>query len=257
MDGSGTTGRARSWRSVVVPAVALLVACGRAAGPGDEAPRVLAAASATDVVEALAEAAGGARVAVGASSALARQVLGGAPADVFVSASRRWVDEVVAGREGARTPVVVARNALVVIAPAGGALVGKVADARGLVAALDADARLALADAGVPAGEYAREALASADALDALAPHLVGQPDVRGVLAAVAGGHVDAGVVYRTDALASDDVALLFAFDAADHAPIELVAVALTERGAAFVDALAGEAGRAVLAARGFQAPNP
>lgn len=245
------TRRARLWLLLV----ALLVACG-ARGPRDEAPLVLAAASATDAVERLAEAAGGARVGLGASSALARQVLAGAPADVFVSASRRWVDEVVAGRQVVGEPVLVARNTLVAIAPRGAPLVGTATDPRSLAVALGDDARLALADEGVPAGEYARAALAHAGVLDALGPHVVGQADVRGVLASVAGGHTAAGVVYATDAAASDDVAVLFAVDPSSHRPIELVAVALTERGRAFTDGLTGDAGRAILSDLGFGLPD-
>lgn len=246
--------------------VAVLAALPAHGAHADErAPlRVLAAASLADAVADAARDWNGARVeaSFGASSALARQVRDGAPGDVFLSASRAWMDFLRDAGALEGEPVVVARNRLVCIAPRGRgeALAGAgVAGPRALAGALDDDARIAIADEGVPAGEYARAALASSGADEALRGRLVGQRDVRAVLYAVEAGEVDAGFVYATDARVAG-VDVVFAFDPATHPPIEYLAAAL--RGARapaearrFLDHLRSEAVRARLAAAGFALP--
>ena len=81
--------------------------------------RVFAAASLTELVEALAQDfEGGALLAsFGASSDLARQIADGAPADVFLSASPEWIEFLQEAKATVGEPVLVARNALVCIAP--------------------------------------------------------------------------------------------------------------------------------------------
>jgi molybdate transport system substrate-binding protein len=224
--------------------------------------RVFAAASLSEVVEALAGSFEGARVepVLGASSALARQIRDGAPADVFVSASPDWIEFLREAGVLAGEPVVLARNRLVCIAAPGGDLAARGArDARALLDAIGPGGRVAIADEGVPAGEYARSALRHLSLLDAFLPHLVGQQDVRAVLHAVEQGELPAGFVYATDARLAG-VALLFAFDPATHAPIEYRAALL--RGAPsqaqarrFLEHLQGEAARALLADAGFALP--
>ncbi len=232
------------------------------AAPPRDSLRVLAAASLTDVVEQLAAAFEGGPVATafGSSGALARQIRDGAPADLFLSASPEWIEYLEEADALDGGSIVLARNRLVCIVPRGSALAGlDIADAAALAAALDEDARIAVADEGVPAGEYARRALAHFDLLDDVAPRLVGQADVRAVLTAVERGELDAGVVYSTDARVAD-VDVLFAFDPASHPPIEYRAAVV--RGAAHRDAarrflafLRGDAARDVLAAAGFAVP--
>jgi molybdate transport system substrate-binding protein len=244
----------------------LAIACAALAGAStasaDEPLRVFAAASLTDAVQTLAAGfdGGGVRTSFGSSAELARQIADGAPADVFLSASREWVDTLRERELLEGEPVVFARNALVCVAPKGGALRARgAADPAGLARALAPGELVAIADAGVPAGEYARAALARLGVLDALRPRLVGQKDVRAVLHAVERGEVAAGFVYASDArVAAVDV--LFAFDPATHPPIELYAAVV--RGARrpdaarrFVAHLRGEAGRAALRAAGFAEP--
>ncbi len=237
-------------RQIAVWAALLLASC----GSGDEDGLVVyAAASLTDVAEKLVGGEG--RVAVGASSALARQILEGAPADVFVSASNHWVDVVAGAGWAAGEPRVLARNRLVCIAATDSALVGVLPG--DLAAALPPDARVAIADEGVPAGEYVRQSLAATGDLAALRPRLVGQADVRGVLAAVAGGHVDAGFVYRTDALASDRVVVLFELDPTTHAPVEIVGLALTAEGVELLATWSAVPARAILREAGFGVGHP
>ena len=91
------------------------------------------------------------------------------------------------------------RNRLVCIAREGSAL-GRAPPStpKELVARIATGDRIAIADAGVPAGDYARQSLAATGDLEALRPHLVGQEDVRAVLRAVDSGQAVAGFVYAT-----------------------------------------------------------
>jgi molybdate transport system substrate-binding protein len=245
----------------------LLFAAALAASPAraaDAPPlRVLAAASLTEVVEAIVPAFGGGPVEAvfGASSALARQIRDGAPADVFLSAGPDWIDLLREAGALSGDPVVIARNRLVCVAPEGSPLAadGGVADPRALLERIARNGLVAVADPGVPAGEYARAALERLGLLAAYERRLVGQKDVRAVLHAVERGELDAGFVYATDARVAA-VVTLFAFDPATHPPVEYRAAALraaADPGAArrFLDFLGGEAARAVLAEAGFDLP--
>jgi len=221
--------------------------------------RVLAAASLTEVVEALAGRFEGARVeaSFGASSALARQIRDGAPADVFLSASPEWIGFLREAGELSGEPIVLARNRLVCIAPQRSPLAaGAVRDPRTLLAAIGPEGGVAIADEGVPAGEYARRALRNLGVFDAFEPHLVGQRDVRAVLHAVERGELPAGFAYASDARIAA-VEVLFAFDPATHPPIEYQAAVLRNarrpvEARRFLQHLRGEAARAILAGAGF-----
>jgi len=234
-----------------------------AAEAGGPALRVFAAASMTEVVNDLAVRFVDAKIAAsfGSSSELARQIVDGAPADVFVSASPEWIDFLREKNALDGAALVFARNELVCIAPRASPLGTKgVGDAAALLAkGLVEDDRVAIADAGVPAGEYARQALGRLGLLAAYRPHLVGQKDVRAVLNAVEQGEMQAGFVYATDARVAD-VELLFRFDPKTHEPIEyLAAVLRTSTRAAlahrFVEFLRSEAARSVLLRAGFALP--
>jgi len=236
-----------------------------APGRGEEAPErvvVYAAASLTEVVNALGTRFEGAtlQASFGSSSELARQIRDGAPADVFLSASPEWIDFLREAGKLEGEAVVFARGELVAIVPAGSGLREQGAvDAAALLSRLAAGDRVAIADAGVPAGEYARQALASLGLAEAYRSRLVGQKDVRAVLNAVEKGELQAGFVYATDARAAA-VEVLFAFDPASHAPIEYLAAGVRgARGAAgarsFLGFLRGDAARGVLRAAGFALP--
>jgi molybdate transport system substrate-binding protein len=132
-------------------------------------------------------------------------------------------------------------------------------DPRALLGRLAAGDLVAIADAGVPAGEYAREALAKLGLLDAYGPRLLGQKDVRAVLRLVAQGEVAAGFVYATDAKVAL-VERLFAFDPASHPPIEYHAAALRSASSPaearrFLAFLREPDARVVLAEAGFALP--
>ena len=140
------------------------------------------------------------------SSDLERQIEAGAPADVFFSADTAKMDALEkAGlvRKSDRREFL--SNALVVVVPKESR--AAIASARDLTAL----PRIALADpASVPAGIYAKKWLTAEGVWDAVAPKVVPTLDVRAALAAVAGGDIPAGIVYRTDAATSKDVRVAF-----------------------------------------------
>jgi molybdate transport system substrate-binding protein len=249
-------------RAVLLAALLCASALAVPAGADPDRLTVYAAASLSEVVEALARRFPGARVrtSFGSSSELARQIEDGAPADVFLSASPDWIDFLREAGALAGEPVVIARNRLVCVAPAGSALAARGASGpAALLAALAPGDRVAIAVEGVPAGEYARKALAHLGLLDAYRPRLVGQKDVRAVLHAVEQGELPAGFVYATDARIAR-VVRLFDLDPASHPPIEYDAAAL--RGAPnplgarrFLEYLHSETAHELLSSAGFALP--
>jgi molybdate transport system substrate-binding protein len=196
-----------------------------------------------------------------ASSALARQIEQGAPADVFVSADLEWMDYLQARRlVDPATRVSLARNRLVVIAPAatGPAVLGL--EAGGLRAALGPSGRLALAETtGVPAGRYARQALEALGLWQAVADRRAEADNVRAAMAFVARGEAPLGIVYATDALAEPKVRVVADIPATSHAPIVYpaarIAAARAARADAFLRFLSGPEARAVFERAGFDPP--
>lgn len=195
-----------------------------------------------------------------ASSALARQIEAGAPADIFISADIPWVDHVEQrGLVAAGSRRNLLANELVLIAPA--ASTTRVRLAPGIdLAGIVGDKRIALANPdSVPAGKYARAALTALGAWDAIAARVAAADNVRGALALVALGEAPLGVVYRTDAMAEKKVRILDAFPAATHPPIVYPIVRLKRStGAApgaFADYLATAEARAAFERRGFRLP--
>ena len=156
-----------------------------------------------------------------ASSALARQIEAGAPADLFVSADEEWMDALAAKRliaTGTRADLV--GNRLVVVEPAATAHARSRSRGAALARVLGAGP-LAMADPdSVPAGKYGKAALARLGAWDAVAPHVVRAENVRAALALVERGAAPFGIVYATDAKASSKVRVAGVFPAASHPPI-------------------------------------
>ena len=164
---------------------------------------VFAAASLTEAFTQIAEDYEGlhdldVRLSFGPSDGLATQIQEGAPADVFASASPKWMDAVEED-PGVTDRADFARNLLVVIVPAGNpAGLGSLDDLG------RPGIKLVLAAEGVPVGDYAREMLANAGIADeALANVVSNEDDVKGVVQKVALGEADAGIVYRTDVTAT------------------------------------------------------
>jgi molybdate transport system substrate-binding protein len=249
------------WAGALVLSFAL--GAGASEEPAPPRLRVLAAASLTDTIAALGLRFGAARVeaSFAASSELARQIADGAPADVFLSASPEWTAYLRERGALAGEPVVFARNTLVCVAPRKSSLrAAGASDLRSLANALGEHDLVAIADAGVPAGEYARQALTAAGVAERLRGRLVGRKDVRAVLQSVESGEMNAGFVYASDARAAD-VAVLFALDPATHAPIvyeAAVVAASTHRALAqrFVAFLRTAEAQRELARAGFAPPS-
>lgn len=168
------------------------------------------------------------RFSFAASSALARQIENGAPADVFFSADLEWMDYLQA-RNLIQVPTRhdVVGNHLVLIAPADSALHLKIAPRFALAAALG-NGHLATGDPeSVPVGRYAHEALAKLGVWNEVEGRLVRADSVRSALAFVDRGEVPLGIVYATDALIDPKVRIVDTFPDDSHAPI-VYPVALT-----------------------------
>ena len=229
---------------------------------GAEDVTVFAAASLSDALGAVAEAheaETGVEVVLvlGGSSALARQIEQGAPADLFLSANPGWMDRLErAGRLAPGTRRDLLGNRLVLIGPEGAAPVSL-----GPEIAERLDGRvlaMALTEA-VPAGIYGRAALEHLGLWAELAPEVAETRNVRAALALVATGAAPLGIVYRTDALAEPRVAELAVFPEGSHPPIIYPVAGIAGRqsaaAAAFLDYLTGPEAAAIFAAHGFLPP--
>lgn len=221
---------------------------------------VFAAASLGRVLETLAqrfEGASGHDVVISAagSSALARQIGAGAPADLFVSASTEWMDVVQAqGLVAERVDLL--GNTLVLVGPEGAASLTLNAQTD-LVGALGGGRlSMALVDA-VPAGQYGRQALHSLGLWDAVAPHVAQTDNVRGALTLVLRGEAPMGVVYASDIVGLSGVTVVSPIDPALHDPIvyplALLAEAADPGDRAFWAYLQTPEARQVFAEAGFQ----
>lgn len=191
---------------------------------------VSAAASLSEVMADVArgfEARDGARVVLnlGASNALVRQVLAGAPVDVFVSADDQQIAQLGAAAKR-ESRVELASNQLAVVVPD-----DRPAPWTSIRTLLDARVRrIAIGDpAGVPAGVYARQYLTRIGLWTALQPKLVPSGSVRLALAAVEAGSVDAAVVYRTDAAVARRSKVAWLVPSGEGPDIRYAAVALRD----------------------------
>lgn len=196
-------------------------------------------------------------VSFAASPALARQVESGAPADLYVSADSAWMDNLEQGnllRSGSRA--VLAGNRLVLVAPVGSHMRLALRPGVSLTAALG-KGRLAMADPDtVPAGRYGKAALESLGVWPSVAGRIARAENVRAALALVERKAVPLGLVYATDARASQRVRVVGWFPAASHPPIHYEVAVLrrsNHRDAeAFRRFLLSNAGKAILTRHGF-----
>jgi len=248
--------------------IALLALCGIPASAGAEAGAappstvtVFAAASRTEGRkdngrQFTAESATRVEFSFAATSMLARQVESGAHADVIFSADQEWMDYLdQRGLIQRSSRHNVLGNRLALVAGADSAIQLQIGPRFPLLAALHGG-RLAVADPdSVPAGRYARSALASLGVWNEVADHLVRAENVRGALAFVARGEVPLGIVYVTDALIDHHVRVVGLFPEDSHPPITYP-VALTssarEPARAFVTYLDGPVGQAAFKKFGF-----
>lgn len=197
------------------------------------------------------------RFSFAASSALAKQIENGAPADVFFSADTDWMDYLqernLIQRPTRRDAL---GNRLVLIAPLDSKLELKIAPRFPLAATLG-NGRLATGDPdSVPVGRYAKEALTRLGVWDSVVDRIVRADSVRAALAFVDRGEAPLGIVYETDALVDKNVRLIDTFPADSHTPI-VYPVALTKSAkpdaAKFVAYLRGPAGDVTFSHYGFK----
>jgi molybdate transport system substrate-binding protein len=196
----------------------------------------------------------------GGSSALARQIQYGAPAQVFVSANAAWMD-VLQGDgllvPGTRRPLLA--NRLVLIGGADRDVSLLVEPDMDLLAALNGGRlAMALVDA-VPAGIYGRAALVSLGVWDRVQGRIAQTDNVRAALRLVAVGEAPLGIVYATDAAADPRVRVLGVFPSGSHPPILYPVARLKQDDSAaalaFYDFLRGPQARAIFQQRGFGTP--
>lgn len=192
-----------------------------------------------------------------ASSALAKQIESGAPADVFISADLDWMNYLAERnliKPDTRTTLL--GNRIVLVAPKDSAVqltIGPNFDLKGALG----DGRLAMADVkAVPAGKYGQAALEKLGVWASVQDHVAQAENVRATLALVSRGEAPLGIVYQTDAAADPAVKIVGTFPADSHPPI-LYPVAVTASSTnadaqAFVDYLKSPAARPLFEKQGF-----
>jgi molybdate transport system substrate-binding protein len=218
----------------LLASIVLLLAGACPAAAQTRGPLVLAAASLQESLNAAAD--GWARkghprptISFAGSSALARQIEAGAPADLFISADEEWMDY-VAGKGKVRpgTRVSFLFNNLVLIGPASSRQHLAIGPHFPLARALG-NGRLAMADPdSVPAGKYGKEALTRLGVWPSVEGRIAGAENVRGALALVDRGEAPLGIVYTTDALADRTVRVVGTFPPRSHRLISYPMAALT-----------------------------
>ena len=205
---------------------------------------------------------GGAEVSIsyGGSLALARQIIAGAPADLFASADEASMDEAAkanAIRPDTRADLL--SNSLVLVAPKSAAFDKLALDTEALGKAL-ATSKLATGEvATVPVGKYAKAALTRLGLWETVEPHLALTSDVRSALAFVARGEAGLGIVYATDAAAEPNVKIVAVFPEDSHPPIRypfaIAAASKNPEASKFLDYLKGPVAKGYFAAQGFGTP--
>lgn len=228
----------------------------------EEPLTVFAAASLKESLDKIADswkATGGSplRLSFAGSSALAKQIEEGAPADLFISADQKWMDYLQqAGRIRADTRVNLLGNRLVLVAPKDTAVTATIAQGFPL-AALLGDERLALANVdAVPAGTYGKAALTNLGVWENVKDKVAQAENVRAALLLVSRGEVPLGIVYETDARVDPSVKVLDRFPETSHPaivyPAALTTAGKNPRAADFLAYLQGADAHAIFTAAGF-----
>lgn len=191
------------------------------------------------------------------SSTLAKQIVQGAPADIFLSANPKWMDYLE--KEGMIEPGTRADllgNRIVLIAPAASDITVEIKAGLDLASILG-DEKLAMGDPDhVPAGIYGKQAMESLGMWEAVSPKVARAKDVRAALALVERGEAPLGVVYATDAAISDKVRVVAAFPGSAHPPITypvaLVKEKATPTAKAFLEFLRSPEAKVIFEKYGF-----
>ena len=243
-------------RPRVILAVALLATAACDSAPADEL-LVSAAASLTDVFAELET--GFERehpgidvvINLAGTSTLRRQILEGAPADVFASAGQADMDEVEASGLISGQPRVFASNRLRIAVRR-----GNPTEVEGLADLAEPERLVGLCAETIPCGRLARMVLDAAGVHAAVDSE---EPNVRALLSKIAGGELDVGIVYETDVIAEPGVEGVDIPDGVNRVNQYLIAVLVgsSPRGTAqdFVAYVLSPAGQAIVSGHGFGSP--
>jgi molybdate transport system substrate-binding protein len=244
---------------------AFTILCGSACSPAlaqDKSLTVFAAASmknALDDINAAYTAKTGVKVVASyaASSALAKQIEQGAPADIFISADINWMDYAIGKKDiNEATRINLLGNSIVLIAPKD-SKIENVTIGQGFdLAKLAGPQKIATGDVkAVPVGKYARAALEKLGAWQAAEPKFAMAESVRAALTLVARGEAALGIVYSTDAKVEPGVKIVGTFPADSHPPIiyPVAATATAKAGAAdYLAFLRSSAAKTIFEKYGF-----
>ena len=223
---------------------------------------VFAAASLKDALDAVAadfqaETGNTVTISYAGSNALAKQIMEGAPADIYISAAVNWMDEVEkAGLVVPDTREDLLGNTLVLVAHGKDAAPMEIGEGFDLKALLgDGKLSMAMVDS-VPAGQYGKESLEKLGLWSAVEGSVAQAENVRAALALVSTGEAPYGIVYASDAVADENVTVVGTFPNDSHKAIVYPAALLTGAAdaadKAFFEALSSDAADAKFTAQGF-----
>ena len=223
---------------------------------------VFAAASLKDALDAVAadfqaETGNTVTISYAGSNALAKQIIEGAPADIFISAAVNWMDAVEkAGLVVPDTREDLLGNTLVLVAHGKDVAPVEIGEGFDLKALLgDGKLSMAMVDS-VPAGQYGKESLEKLGVWSAVEGSVAQSENVRAALALVSTGEAPYGIVYASDAVADENVTVVGTFPNDSHKAIVYPAALLTGAAdaadKAFFEALSSDAADAKFTAQGF-----
>ncbi|MBX3578698.1 MAG: molybdate ABC transporter substrate-binding protein [Rhizobiaceae bacterium] len=230
-------------------------------------PVVFAAASLKNALDAVnaawkEESGKSATISYAASSALAKQIEEGAPADIFVSADLDWMTYLSERKlTKPATEVQLLGNRIVLVAPADSDVEATIEPGFDLAGLLKGG-KLAMADVkAVPAGKYGKAALEALGVWASVEGSVAQAENVRAALALVATGEAELGIVYRTDARAEPKVAVVDILPEDTHPaivyPAALTAASANADAAAFLTFLQSAKARTIFEDQGFSVLTP
>ncbi len=198
-----------------------------------------------------------AKISYAASSALAKQIEEGAPADVFISADLDWM-KYLSDKKLTRpdTELKLLGNRIVLVAPADSKAEVKIEKGFDL-AGLLGDGRIVMGDVkAVPAGKYGKAALEALGVWGSVENKIAQAENVRAALKLVSTGEAPLGIVYQTDAAVEPGVKIVGTFPDDSHAPIvypiAVTAESKNSDAGDFVKYLQTDKARGLFEAQGF-----
>jgi molybdate transport system substrate-binding protein len=256
------TGRFQLLAGICVVLLSLLVSVGGSAAQSRDI-LIFAAASLKNAVDEIGaeyqrETGKKAVASYAASSALARQIEAGAPADIFISADLDWMNYLqTRGLVRPDTRATLLANRIVLIGPKDSGLPTATIEPGFPLIRLLGGGRLAMGDtSAVPAGKYGKAALQSLGVWDTVKARIAQAESVRAALALVSRGEAPLGIVYRTDAAAEPNVRILGTFPESTHPPIlypvAILAGSAASDAPAFLAFLRAPAARTAFEREGF-----